>query len=289
MAPFTFMVYISDRDWTKKKPDAIVFQGQLKCLGHQLVIPRRIWVDVPEDSRVSELHQDEHYICTRLKGNSLYRNYSGPQYDANCWNDSKTFNNRLYQVSFLCQIRCISKYRVRDGIRDCHFTEELYYINNSCPEIQRHRLQCSSSELTCLITAAVANSVPDCSNKRDEIDYKNGRILYDNMRCEKPTDPRCVEIRDYIQMSSQKDLEETMLTNHSLADNRLANTIPFRSYCDSFFDFEDGSDELTELCRVWSCSFNQYQCLSGQCIPSNWICDGNISSSYFCLKINLII
>jgi hypothetical protein len=93
----------------------------------------------------------KYYFCTIKQGIYTYHYSSGPRYDINCWNNSKTFNNRSYQVSFLCEIRRISKYRIRDGIRDCFRFEEAQSIDNSCPQIQRHRVQCSSSELTCLL------------------------------------------------------------------------------------------------------------------------------------------
>ena len=41
------------------------------------------------------------------------------------------------------------------GISDCIYNEEWKYIHSSCPEIQHHRLQCSSTELTCLLASTL--------------------------------------------------------------------------------------------------------------------------------------
>ena len=217
----------------------------------------------------------EHTFCnTQEEIIGSYRNYSGPHYDVNCWKNSTTFNNRSYQVSFQCETRCISKYRVRDGIRDCRFSEENYHINNSCPQIQRHRLQCSSSELSCLLAGALGNLDNDCSNKRDEIDYESRKLLFQNIRCQGHDDPECVYLQNYIRMSSYKDVEDTVFSNRFLPSDHSTSAIQFPSYCNSFFDLEAGFDELPELCREWSCTLDEYQCLSGQCIWLDWICDG---------------
>ncbi|CAF4442036.1 unnamed protein product [Rotaria socialis] len=50
--------------------------------------------------------------------------------------------------------------------------------------------------------------------------------------------------------------------------------IPFRSYCNSFWDLYSGLDESPSLCKNWTCLDDQYQCLTGQCIELEWVCDG---------------
>lgn len=202
------------------------------------------------------------------------RSYTDPHYDEHCWNTSKTFNNRSYRVSFQCGIRCISKYRVRDGIEDCFPTEESNNINNSCPQIQRHRLQCSSSELTCLLPGAIGDWVPNCSNGRDESDYETTTVFVNNLKCENPTDPGCTYLRNYIKNSSQTDIKKATNVANTMVDGHSKITIPFRFYCDSFFDTASAIDELSEFCKNWTCSTDQYQCLSGQCILLDWVCDG---------------
>ena len=87
-------------------------------------------------------------------------------------------------------------------------------------------------------------------------------------------DPECIYLQNYIRMSSHKDVEDIAFSNNFLRDDRSTNAIPFRSYCNSFFNLKEGFDESPELCREWLCSLDEYQCLSGQCISLNWICDG---------------
>ena len=85
------------------------------------------WCQLDETFQFYDYRLSENRLCNMQEGIQGNRNYSGPHYDVNCWNNSKTFNNRSYQVSFLCETRCISKYRVRDGINDCYQSEEAQY------------------------------------------------------------------------------------------------------------------------------------------------------------------
>ncbi|CAF1536945.1 unnamed protein product [Adineta ricciae] len=50
--------------------------------------------------------------------------------------------------------------------------------------------------------------------------------------------------------------------------------MPFSHYCDTFWDLKFGFDEISFLCKEWICPSNYYRCLNGQCIPIQWICDG---------------
>ena len=50
--------------------------------------------------------------------------------------------------------------------------------------------------------------------------------------------------------------------------------MPFRSYCDSFWDLKEHSDESPLSCQHWICQKHQYQCRTGQCIDLDWVCDG---------------
>jgi hypothetical protein len=162
-------------------------------------------------------------------------------------------------------------------MRDCLRNEESYNINNSCPQIQRHRLQCSSSELTCLLPDALGTWVPQCSNGRDEFDYETNTVFLNNHQCQYRTDPRCIYLRNYVTKSSQIHTNKATNITKTVVDNDSKTSIPFRFYCNSFFDTVSTIDELPEFCEKWICSSNQYQCLSGQCIPVNWVCDGKFT------------
>jgi hypothetical protein len=282
LSPYVYMQYARERDWTNKKPDMFVIKGRLKCIGYQLVTNVSWWLPIFEGLAFYDYLLWQHLLCNRKEGMGVIRNTSGPRYDISCWNNSKTFNNRSYQVSFICETRCISKYRVRDGISDCIFMDEAYTINNSCPQIQRHRLQCSSSELTCLLAGALGNVGSDCSNKRDEFDDESGTVFNKNIKCTQRADPGCIYFRNYIRMSSYNNTNKITIFNNSILDDHsITTTIPFRSYCNSFFNTISGIDESPEFCEKWVCLRDQYQCLSGQCISQSWVCDGKTSVDCF--------
>jgi len=277
LSPYVDMVYVRDRDWTNKKPDMFLMTGEVKCIGYQIIIYGVAFRTFVEKFQFYAYRVSENILCNTPEAVQVIRDYQGPHYDIDCWNNSKTFNNRSYQVSFLCQTRCISKYRVRDGILDCFPSEEVSTNNNSCPQIQRHRLQCSSSELTCLLTGELGNWATSCSNGRDEFDYKNGMILTRNIACMERTDSGCAYLRNYIRMSSYDNADDITIANNSILDDYSTTTIPFRSYCDSLFNTRSGIDETSEFCQKWICFNTEYQCLSGQCISPHWICDGKLT------------
>jgi hypothetical protein len=241
----------------------------VKCLDYQLVPNSSRLYAITETTRLYRFSELEYNLCDSTKGIQTIRNYTGP-HNMNCSTIPKTFNNRSYQVSFHCQTRCVSKYRVRDGVRDCFLDDELTTINNSCSQIQRHRLQCSPSELTCLLVGALGNYVPDCSNGQDEFDEKSDIVLFQNIVCKKNNAPECVYLREYIQTSSENKTNIVTIVEDS------STTIPFRSYCNSFFDTTSAVDESAEFCEKWICLRDEYQCLSGQCISPDWICDGKL-------------
>jgi hypothetical protein len=278
LVPYTYMCYIWNRDWRKKKPDLIRFSGRVKCIGYQFITNEEQLYEFSADHSLYDYEIPATNICNMEDRIDGIRNSTGPHYDVNCWNDSKTLNNRSYQVSFLCQTRCISKYRVRDGVRDCHVSEESLTINNSCLQIQRHRLQCSSSELTCLLAGALGDWSPSCSNQRDEFDPKSDTSPLEDIFCLKNTDSGCLYFREYIRTSSENNTNNVPSVDDFVINHNSAGTIPFRSYCNSFFNTNSAFDESTDLCEKWICFRDEYQCLSGQCIPQGWICDGNVYS-----------
>ena len=274
LAPYVYMVYLSDRDWTNKKPDRIGYYGQVKCMGYQLITNGGQWGTLDENFEFYRYSTFEYRLCHMMKDIEVIRNYTGPHYDANCWSGFKTFNNHSYQVSSLCETRCISKYRVRDGVDDCFNGEESTPINNSCSRIQQHRFQCSPSEPTCLLVGAVGDWGNQCSNRRDEFDDQTGTIFYQDMVCEKNTDSGCAYLREYIQTSSKNNMTKVPVVNSFVSNDHSISVLPFRSHCNSFFDTKTTFDESRDLCEHWVCLSNEYQCLSGQCIPESWVCDG---------------
>ena len=279
LSSYYYMYYMKQRDWTKKTPDGVGIYGRIKCIGFQFISTVHYAWLIFKESPFYEYRTPESVACHLIEGYFSIRDRSAPHYDIYCWNNSKTFNNRSYQVTFFCMTRCISKYRLRDGFIDCIPTEEQFSINNSCPQIQRHRLLCSSSEPTCLLADALGNWGPSCYNLRDEISPKDGTILRGGIFCRQRNDPGCTYLRDYIRTSSQDDGNDHKIVNEtSMVTNRSLLIIPFRSYCDSFFNGKAGMDELPEFCQQWVCSTDHYQCLSGQCILQSWVCDSKATT-----------
>ncbi|CAM4847618.1 unnamed protein product, partial [Rotaria magnacalcarata] len=65
--------------------------------------------------------------------------------------------------------------------------------------------------------------------------------------------------------------------NGPLGSRQQQSTIKdlsFYRYCDSFWDLPEHVDEDSSACRQWICPKHEYQCQTGQCIPVDWICDG---------------
>ena len=276
ISPYTYMRYIVDRDWTNKEPDRIVYQGRVKCIGYQVItISTRIF-KLNDPFAFYRYRISENRLCSMEEEIYGIRNYTGPHYDVNCWNSSKTFNNHSYQVSFLCGTRCISKYRIRDSIRDCHQNDEAKTINSSCLRIQRHRLQCSASDLSCLLVGALGNWDTSCTNSRDEYDEENDNVPLRYIVCEKNTDTGCTSFRHYIQTSSMNNANRITIANNSILNDHSTTIISFRSYCNSIFDIKSTVDEISEFCEKWICLTDEYQCLSGQCISQSWVCDGKL-------------
>lgn len=282
-APYVYLEYVRGRDWTNKSPGRFALRGRVKCIGYQSVVKTGLGYQIVGSTSYDYIAYQT-IMCMVKEGPGIIRNSSGSHYDIMCWNNTQTFNNRPYQVSLFCKAKCISKYRIRDGIQECLYSEEHHTVNNSCPQIQSHRLQCSSFELTCLLPGALANWFRACSNSLDEIDYESNTVFVNNIKCQQRADPGCAYFRNYIRISSYDDIKRTTIANNSVIDKDSTTIIPFRSYCNSFFDTAAAIDEETEFCEKWICSRDQYQCLSGQCILQSWVCDGRIIpfDHFFC-------
>ncbi|CAF4638143.1 unnamed protein product [Rotaria socialis] len=276
--PYTDMVYNRVRNWRNKRPDGLIYAGSIKCIGYQMTIKWGYSWKFAEMYPLLAHTENEYRICRMFFDEAhspfAFQNYSGPQYDQFCWNTSRTFNNLPYLVSLRCSIRCISKYRVRDGIADCYPHEEGFNELNSCPRIQRHRLRCSSSESSCLIPAVIGTRNPECSNAHDEYDYKSRVPLLDNVSCRSRNSAECLYLRNYIKISSINTTSLTNYTSEGGSSSTFLTKVPFKSHCDSKLDTASGVDEIPHLCQKWICPKKEYQCKTGQCIPQNWVCDG---------------
>ena len=222
----------------------------------------------------------EFFFClsrTLIISPSVYiiRNESldAPMYHRYCWNDSKTFNNHSYRSSTnYCESEsCISKYRVKDGYDDCFGSDdEDEDAEIECDSVRKFRFKCQATA-TCLMISNLRffTDRDKCQNL-----YLNN-LLSTSLLCLERRDPGCAIIRESVVNSSQVN-NQTNLVDFATASLSRGDslTIPFRFYCDSFFDRLLGADESVSFCTTWICSKDQFQCSSGQCISPGWLCDG---------------
>jgi len=279
------MLFLRNHDWKIKAPDLIWFyeKASLKCPGYQIIsdgsdatswfpyVPSHHW-DFYKFKII------DHSLC--LLARETQRNYSGPRYDKDCWVNLTTFNKKSYQVFTDCKHRCFSKYRVRDGVFDCPYEgapDER--MNLSCPTSyqQPYRFHCSSSENSCLMPLAIGNVDATCINERDEITL-DGLALKDAVHCWQRNDEDCLFLQDYIRQSpGVTTFKSTYIHNQNVIASRTIK-LPFQYYCDSFLNTNNALDESNEFCQQWTCRTDQYQCLTGQCISLEWICDGKVTA-----------
>jgi hypothetical protein len=113
----------------------------------------------------------------------------------------------------------------------------------------------------------------DCSNSYDGSLYGTGTDIRLQLSCFKKVTTDCHLVKTYIQQSSTRNS-----TNNSSLVNpqqqKSTDRMPFRHYCDSFWNLDKHIDEIPSSCQYWICQTNQYQCQTGQCIELDWVCDG---------------
>jgi hypothetical protein len=253
---------------------ALVFHGNLRCRGYQLTIEEPI--SIPLSIQAVLYNNINDMMCMYISTDE-YKNYSSPnQYDEFCYNDSFTFNGRPYAVNpDICTSagECISQYRINDGSRDCvNEGDEISNLNkNYCTgNVGRHRFQCYNNENKCLTLASLNSTEYECSNGYDEFWYGRNSFLKSHITCQKSAPTDCARLKEYIGQSSIKN--ESLLVRPQ-PENKI-DQISFRSYCDSFWNLQDHRDERADLCQHWVCQKDQFQCLTGQCIELDWVCDG---------------
>ncbi len=97
----------------------------------------------------------------------------------------------------------------------------------------------------------------------------NGGIKLSKLMCNGQSKDDYGRIRQYIEASWNLD------TNNSSNQQPQSSKIPFRSFCDTFWNLGSKEDENIEMChKWWKCLENQWQCRSGQCIQIEWVLDG---------------
>ncbi len=244
----------------------LILRGSQRCRGYQLTL------NEPISMRFSIYTLMSNNILCLLSSSIGYKdNSSSFQYDKFCYNDSFTFNGRPYAVNpNICGStgKCISQYRINDGFRDCVTGDDEYsnLDKNYCTgKVGQHRFQCYNDENKCLPVASLNSMQSDCSNSYDEI------FFIENIKCQKSDTVDCNRLKEYIRQSPIKNESLFVPSQQQTSIDQIS----FRSYCDSFWNLQDHSDEQVPSCqKYWVCQSHQYQCLSGQCIDLDWVCDG---------------
>ena len=275
ISPNLFYYYRYNQSMENPSFDVFKIGGNLKCHGYYATseeispVPQLdFWmVDRPHINRI---------LCIL---NNFEDDLSSFQYDKFCWNESLTFNSRPYAVTpHVCNgtIECISHYRIRDGMDDCLNPEDesgTFKEDYCTGNVKRHRFQCFNDQHKCLPLSALSTGTSDCLNGYDERYYGTGVSLRTELQCSKVNTVDCGRLKEYIRQSSNSNSSSNSLSVN-LQEQKLANQMPFRSYCDSFWDLERHIDELNSSCQYWVCQKHQYRCRTGQCIELDWVCDG---------------
>jgi hypothetical protein len=236
--PYFQTIYVPIEMINLLKPSSVLFNGSVKCGGHQTSFEQYsslfTWVDFNDDYFLDIL------FCRMSETMDVF----DPQRDKQCWHDTKQ--------SFLCKesLQCISKHRLRNNIRDCRSGEDEL-DGQECYMTKQHRLNCSGNESLCLLLSRIGDDVADCKEGNDEYIRQLKWNLVDRP-CRERNSLECNVLKSYIQSPSSVAMTE---------NNKV---LPFRQYCDTLWQLPKGFDE--SLCNNWKCPKDQYQCLSGHCI-----------------------
>ncbi|CAF1122693.1 unnamed protein product, partial [Didymodactylos carnosus] len=276
-APYIRTFYVPEHIHSHRHPDYVMFTKSIKCSGfHVNAVNRSYYIPYDVDSfdrgnwRIFET-----LFC--LNSTSENQNLSGPHYDLSCQNN---FHHPTFQCSY--GKHCISSYRVGDGNYDCLtavdeqiVSEQYPILPVNCSVIQKHRFYCSINEPKCLLSTNLGDKLQHCTtNNRDEYSDEM-KLLLSSVLCLNKNSIECDIVRKYIEQSSWTNTTSYYETNTSSPlVFSSTKTILFREYCDTFWDLKLGFDESSSLCKDWICPPNYYQCLNGQCIPLDWVCEG---------------
>ncbi|CAF1433313.1 unnamed protein product [Adineta steineri] len=248
IAPYLYFIYNNTSEWWSKIPDYIQLNGTIKCRGYMI----NQQMTIPYISKIN-LKNLEAMLCNST---GIIENKG---YDINCYNN----NHSSYFLHVCNQSKeCISHYRINDGYINC--ADEMDEQQNQLILNYRHdRFQCSSQESIYLSVNNLGDLIPNCKNNYDEW-WLGKDMMLSQMKCNQKSKDDCKFIQQYINNYHENSLVELFTTK-----------IPFRTYCDTFWNLGSKYDENIELCsKQWICLDEQWQCHTGQCINVTWVLDG---------------
>ncbi|CAF1622263.1 unnamed protein product, partial [Didymodactylos carnosus] len=167
-------------------------------------------------------------------------------------------------------------YRLRDGVVDCPYEDDEDNKLNCSIFAMKNRFRCSETEQTCLLASTLGNLKPDCRISEHDEHFSLLNVKLSDFRCKIPNSVECETVREYISYS--QNISSPLILTAFMKNNQLSvphnhGQISFHRYCDSFWDLDYGFDETPSLCKDWICHPDQYQCVTGQCIPVEWVCN----------------
>jgi hypothetical protein len=124
----------------------------------------------------------------------------------------------------------------------------------------KYRFDCPGESPLRLLVPDIGDAHIDCSESDDEYITPLKWIIADH-KCTAPNSIECNVLKTYIQ---------SPLSILSAKNNEV---LLFREYCDTVWHLSRGFDE--SLCKEWKCPKDQYQCLTGHCIPIKYITGEN--------------
>ena len=256
LAPFAFLIFEVQGDFIPFRPSFVLINGTVRCRGLLFNVSRTI--SFPRNFDARQIIDD--LFCAPT------RNISSPENtdtDRQCHRASES-TDRCDEWN-----PCMSTSRVRDGWNNClnqrdELDQTTMEIERSCARVRRHRFRCSAEQPTCLSVTTLANNRDDCLNRFDEVWFGNGRKLSE-IHCNVQSTDECSLLRQYIEQS---------WTSRNKDEMRVERHIPFRFYCDTFWNLATREDENLDECRRWwSCPDGQWRCHTGQCIERQWTLD----------------
>jgi len=272
-APYIFRFYNITGKWLNILPDFIELNASIKCRGYII----NLYLISSYSARMDLIDLEE-LLCNFPSNNSTVLDGG---YDQFCYKDSQTFNNNSYNFIDVCNHskRCISAYRIKDGFRNCIGKSDESYkeiVSIACSKMQRYRFRCSTEDPTCLPIIFLGDEFRHCDNNHDEV-LMGTTLLLSKLNCNSRSKEACKIIRHHVEMSWNFSVKNENNKSENETSKPLSSIkkIPFRFYCDTFWNFQSKEDEDIAMCREWwICPDEQWQCRSRQCINADWVLDG---------------